>query len=151
MVMTTNKRGINMTENIEIMEKDLPSLEEATAEELANAIAEVLDSKKAFDIEVLPVAEKTVLAEYFVIASGNTSTHIKSLVDEGCSASEIAGIMSTKTHKMGEYRAKLYAQSAAGKSWTKLREALDLCVEADLSMKLSQSGYAVIEKLVCSI
>lgn len=71
-----------MTENIEIIEKELPSLENATAEELANAIAEILDSKKAFDIEVLPVADKTVIAEYFVIASGNTSTHIKSLVDE---------------------------------------------------------------------
>ena len=71
-----------MTENIEMMEQNLPSLENVSAEELANAIAEVLDSKKAFDIEILPVAEKTVLAEYFVIASGNTSTHIKSLVDE---------------------------------------------------------------------
>ena len=71
-----------MTENIEIIEKELPSLENAGAEELANAIAEILDSKKAFDIEVLPVADKTVIAEYFVIASGNTSTHIKSLVDE---------------------------------------------------------------------
>ena len=71
-----------MTENIEIIEKELPSLENAGAEELANAIAEILDSKKAFDIEVLAVADKTVIAEYFVIASGNTSTHIKSLVDE---------------------------------------------------------------------
>ena len=49
---------------------------------LAEAIAEVLDSKKGFDIEVVYVADKTVLAEYFVICSGNTSTHIKSLVDE---------------------------------------------------------------------
>ena len=60
----------------------LPSLENAEAKELAEAIAEVLDSKKGFDIEVVYVADKTVLAEYFVICSGNTSTHIKSLVDE---------------------------------------------------------------------
>ena len=76
---------------------------------------------------------------------------VKALVDEGRTSAEIATLMSTKTQKMGEYRARLYAQSAAGKSWAKLREALDLCVEADLSMKLSQSGYGVIEKLVCSI
>lgn len=76
---------------------------------------------------------------------------VKALVDEGCSALEISNYMSTKSRKMGEYKAKLYAQSAAGKSWAKLREALDLCVEADLSMKQSQSGYGVIEKLVCSI
>ena len=60
----------------------LASLENADAKEIAEAIAEVLDSKKGFDIEVVYVADKTVIAEYFVICSGNTSTHIKSLVDE---------------------------------------------------------------------
>ena len=60
----------------------LASLENADAKEIAEAIAEVLDSKKGFDIEVVYVADKTDIAEYFVICSGNTSTHIKSLVDE---------------------------------------------------------------------
>ena len=71
-----------MSELIEMTMPTLPSLENADAKELAEAIAEVLDSKKGFDIEVVYVADKTVLAEYFVICSGNTSTHIKSLVDE---------------------------------------------------------------------
>lgn len=71
-----------MNEMNEMTTPVLPSLEEADAKELAEAIAEVLDSKKGFDIEVVYVADKTVLAEYFVICSGNTSTHIKSLVDE---------------------------------------------------------------------
>ena len=71
------KQGI---EDIEASE--LPSLENADAKELAEAIADVLDAKKGFDVQVLYVADKTVLAEYFVVASGNTSTHIKALVDE---------------------------------------------------------------------
>ena len=71
-----------MSEMNEMTTPVLPSLENADAKELAEAIAEVLDSKKGFDIEVIYVADKTVVAEYFVICSGNTSTHIKSLVDE---------------------------------------------------------------------
>ena len=71
-----------MNEINEMTTPTLPSLENADAKELAEAIAEVLDSKKGFDIEVIYVADKTVVAEYFVICSGNTSTHIKSLVDE---------------------------------------------------------------------
>ena len=71
-----------MNEMNEMTTPVLPSLENADAKEIAEAIAEVLDSKKGFDIEVVYVADKTVLAEYFVICSGNTSTHIKSLVDE---------------------------------------------------------------------
>ncbi len=71
-----------MTEKEQIMTKELPSLENASAEELAHAIADVLDFKKGYDIEVLAVGDKTVIAEYFVICSGNTSTQIKALVDE---------------------------------------------------------------------
>ena len=71
-----------MNEINEMVACELPSLAEADAKELAEAIAEVLDSKKGFDIQVVHVADKTVIAEYFVLCSGNTSTHIKALVDE---------------------------------------------------------------------
>ena len=71
-----------MNEMNEMTTPVLPSLENAEAKELAEAIAEVLDAKKGFDVEVIYVADKTVVAEYFVICSGNTSTHIKALVDE---------------------------------------------------------------------
>ncbi len=71
---------------------------------------------------------------------------IKVLAEEGCSVGEIA-----LTLKMNEYKTKLYAQGAAGKSKQKLMEALDLCAEADLSIKLSAQGYEIIEKLVCSL
>jgi len=60
----------------------LPSLENAEAGELAEAIADVLDSKKGRDIKVLHVEDKTVIAEYFVLCTGNSSTQIKALAGE---------------------------------------------------------------------
>ncbi len=60
----------------------LPSLENASALEVAEAIAEVLDSKKGRDIKIIHVEEKTVIAEYFVICTGNSSTQVKALVGE---------------------------------------------------------------------
>ena len=61
---------------------EIKMLSENEPEELANAIAEVLDSKKARDIKVIKVDEKTVIADWFVICSGNTSTQVKALIDE---------------------------------------------------------------------
>ncbi len=52
------------------------------AKELATKIATILDSKKATRVKVLKVQDLTVLADYFVIASGTSSTHVKSLADE---------------------------------------------------------------------
>ena len=58
------------------------SLENASALELACEIARVLDSKKGRDIKVIHVEEKTVITEYFVICTGNSSTQVKALVGE---------------------------------------------------------------------
>lgn len=52
------------------------------SKEMADKIVEILDSKKGIDIEVIDVAEKTTLADYFVICSGNSTTQIKALSDE---------------------------------------------------------------------
>ena len=60
----------------------LPQIDAENAKELADAIAEVLDSKKGRDIKVLHVEDKTVIAEYFVICTGNSSTQIKALAGE---------------------------------------------------------------------
>ncbi len=49
----------------------------------ALAIAKALDEKKAGDVTVLDVAEQTVLAEYFVIATATSNTQIKAL-SEAC-------------------------------------------------------------------
>ena len=52
------------------------------SKELATKISQILDDKKGMDIEVIDVADKTVLADYFVIVSGNSTTHIKALAGE---------------------------------------------------------------------
>ena len=66
----------------EIMTEALPSLENASAKELAEAIAEVLDSKKGRDIKVVCVEGKSEIADYFVLCTGNSSTQIQALAGE---------------------------------------------------------------------
>ena len=66
----------------ETVEEALPSLADANAAELADRIYEVLDAKKAHDIEKIAVSDKTVIAEYFVICTGNSNTQVHSLTDE---------------------------------------------------------------------
>lgn len=68
--------------NEEIIEKNLPMLKPDDAKTLAEAIADTLDSKKGRDIKVLHVEKKTVIAEYFVLCTGTSSTQIKALAGE---------------------------------------------------------------------
>ena len=49
---------------------------------ISQEIVTILNNKKAVDVELIPVAEKTILADYFIVASGTSSTHIKALSDE---------------------------------------------------------------------
>ena len=49
---------------------------------LALQIAKILDNKKATRVKMLRVHDLTVMADYFVIASGTSSTHVKSLAEE---------------------------------------------------------------------
>ena len=48
---------------------------------LARKIAAVLDEKKASDIVIIDLSEKSIIADYFVIASGRSTTAVKSLTD----------------------------------------------------------------------
>ena len=69
-------------DNYQNTTEQLTPIDTANAKELAEAIAEVLDSKKARDIKVLYVEDKTVIAEYFVVCTGNSSTQVKALAGE---------------------------------------------------------------------
>ena len=53
-----------------------------TPEQIAAIAATALEDKKAKDVKILKTEEQTVLADYFVICNGTSSTHIKALVDE---------------------------------------------------------------------
>ena len=41
-----------------------------------------LEDKKAKDVKILKTAEHTVLADYFVIATATSNTHVHALADE---------------------------------------------------------------------
>ncbi len=42
---------------------------------------EVLKNKKAQDIKVIDISELSILADYFIIATGTSSTHVQSLAE----------------------------------------------------------------------
>lgn len=50
-------------------------------ENLELKIEKILDSKKAENIVKIDAQEKSSLADYFIVATGTSSTHIKSLAD----------------------------------------------------------------------
>ena len=52
------------------------------ARELAMDIAKILYDKGGVDIRVLRVDHLTSITEYFVIATGNSTTHVGALADE---------------------------------------------------------------------
>ena len=64
---------------------------------LAIRIATILDKKKATRVKVLRVHDLTVMADYFVIASGTSSTHVKSLAEEAEFQLKEAGIAPLRT------------------------------------------------------
>ncbi len=49
---------------------------------LVTEIVKVLDEKKAIDITAIKTEEVTIVSDYFVIASGTSNTHVKSLADD---------------------------------------------------------------------
>ncbi|MBQ1545899.1 MAG: ribosome silencing factor [Clostridia bacterium] len=53
-----------------------------TSLEKAEKIRDILDQKKALDIKVMKVGDLTIVADYFVLANGTSTTQIKSLADE---------------------------------------------------------------------
>lgn len=50
--------------------------------EILKAGVKALDSKKANNIRIIKVQDLTILANYFVIAGGTSTTQVKALADE---------------------------------------------------------------------
>ena len=73
-----------------------------TSLETALLAVKALDGKKGIDIQVIEISDISVLADYMVIATGSSSTHVKALADEveyrldkaGVSVSHIEGYRS---------------------------------------------------------
>lgn len=53
-----------------------------TAYEKMTKIVKTLDSKKALDIRAIEISDLTIIADYFIIADGTSTTHVKGLADE---------------------------------------------------------------------
>ena len=50
--------------------------------ELALSAAKILDKRKAFDIKAIEITDCTIIADYFVLATATSTTHVKSLAGE---------------------------------------------------------------------
>ncbi|MGI5937010.1 MAG: ribosome silencing factor [Oscillospiraceae bacterium] len=53
-----------------------------TPTEIAEKIVKVLDNKSTRDIKVLKTDKITIIADYFIICTANSTTHIKTLTGE---------------------------------------------------------------------
>ncbi|MDR0696599.1 MAG: ribosome silencing factor [Christensenellaceae bacterium] len=63
--------------------------------ELASKVVDVLNDKNAKDVEVIDISQKTIIADYFIIATANNVPHCKALsdhVEEKLSENEILPI-----------------------------------------------------------
>ena len=66
----------------EVPTAEITLKDNAEPKDIAEFAVKILDAKKAKDIKMLHVEEKTILADYFVIATGNSKTQVSSLSDE---------------------------------------------------------------------
>lgn len=58
------------------------SLLNVTPHELAKEIEIALESKKGEDIKIIKIDRKTAIADYFVLCSGSSTTHVQALAKE---------------------------------------------------------------------
>ena len=61
--------------------------------DIVKMAVKALDDKKANNIEVIKIDELTIVADYFIIATANSNTHVRALADEVEYQLEEAGIM----------------------------------------------------------
>lgn len=59
--------------------------------EMANKAIELLKDKKARDIKLLDIHEVSTIADYFIIATGTSTTQVQAMADELEEKLELAG------------------------------------------------------------
>ena len=74
------------------------------SKELAEKICKYLSDKKAEDIVKIYVADKTVIADYFVIASGRSSTQVKALCENLEEFVETMGVFAKRKEGISDGR-----------------------------------------------
>ncbi len=68
-----------------------------TQKEVIEVAVKALDLKRAEDIQVIGIKDLTVIADYFIIANGNSTTQTKALADEVEYQLKEKGLMPTRT------------------------------------------------------
>ena len=79
-----------------------------TPKQIALRAAKALDDRKGIDIRLLEVGDVTSIADYFLISTGTSNTHVKTL----CDAAEAA------VEEMGE--SLLHREGHRGGTWVLL-------------------------------
>ena len=75
--------------------------ENLTSREIALAAIEALEDKKGEDIRIIDISEVSILADYFIIASGNNRNQVQALCDN---VEEKLGKMGVVQKQMVDYR-----------------------------------------------
>ena len=52
-----------------------------TAKEVAAIAAKALDSKKGIDLRLIEISDISTLADYFLICTASSNTHVRTLCD----------------------------------------------------------------------
>ena len=128
---------------------DLVAVPEVSSDAFALANA-ILDGKYADAMDALSVMKFRRVDPIIILGEVSRVIcdliSVKALQREGLPLGELASVL-----KMNEYKAKIYAAGAASKPMERLTRAVELCSEADLSLKLSPQGYLAIEKLIACL
>ena len=76
----------------------------STKEVAARAVA-ALEDKKGIDIRILKIADVTTLADYFVICTGSSNTHVNALCDSVEASMDAVGepLVSREGHRSGTW------------------------------------------------
>ena len=74
------------------MDIKVPSLVGSTPDKIARQAVKILLANKGINTQLFDVSDTTVIADYYVISTGRSTTHIKSLSDELIDKLSSAGI-----------------------------------------------------------
>lgn len=76
----------------------------ANLQEQIDCIVQACEDKKALDVDVLPVGKMTSLADYFILASGNSTAQVDAIADNVVEKMEELGVEAI--HKQGQRQAR---------------------------------------------
>lgn len=74
------------------------------AQDILKTAVKAIDEKKGEDIQIIKITDLTIIADYFVIATGNSNTQVKAIADEvefKLSQGELSLIISKGKKRLG--------------------------------------------------